>query len=130
VQNLANTDKKAEKHFQRTKKHSPNQYAMSNTSYKPNKQEASNNVNINQFTPEQQQCKTLDQLYLHLCDFMMEGIETMTTTANKKNQKDIELLNSANEGAACLVELANKAHDKNLINSSTNASIHGRTSYE
>jgi hypothetical protein len=43
---------------------------------------------------------------------MMEGIETMTKTANKKNRKDIKLLNSANEAAACLVELANKAHDK------------------
>ncbi len=58
---------------------------MSNTSYKPNNQEASNNVNIVQFTPEQQQHKTPDQLYLHLCEFMMEGIETMTKTANKKN---------------------------------------------
>jgi hypothetical protein len=47
---------------------------------------------------------------------MMEGIETMTKTANKKNQKDIKLLNSANEAAACLVELANKAHDKNFSN--------------
>ncbi len=40
----------------------------------------------------------------------------MTKTANKKNQKDIKLLNSANEAAACLVELANKAHDKNFSN--------------
>jgi hypothetical protein len=54
VQNLANTDEETKKHFQRTNKHLPNQYAMSNTSYKPNNQEASNNVNIVQFTPEQQ----------------------------------------------------------------------------
>jgi hypothetical protein len=49
---------------------------------------------------------------------MMEGIGTMTKTANKKNndQKDIKLLNSANEAAACLVELANKAHDENFSN--------------
>jgi hypothetical protein len=49
---------------------------------------------------------------------MMEGIETMTKTANKikNNQKDIRLLNSANEAAACLVELAKKAHDKNFSN--------------
>jgi hypothetical protein len=91
---------------------------MSNTPYKPNNQEASNKVNIVQFTPEQQQHKTPDQLYLHCCDFMMEGIETMTKTVNKKkiNQKDIKLLNGANEAAACLVELANKAHDENLSN--------------
>ncbi len=36
VQNLANADEETKKRFQRTKKHSPNQYAMSNTSYKPN----------------------------------------------------------------------------------------------
>jgi hypothetical protein len=83
VQNLANADEETKKSFQRTKKHLPNQYAMSNTSYKPNNQEASNNVNIVQFTPEQQRYKTPDQLYLHLCDFMMEGIETLTKTANK-----------------------------------------------
>ncbi len=47
----------------------------------------------------------------------MEGIETMTETVKKKNnQQDIKLLNSANEAAACLVELANKVHDKNLSN--------------
>jgi hypothetical protein len=40
----------------------------------------------------------------------------MTKTANKKNQKDIKLLNSAKEVAACLVELANKAHDENFSN--------------
>jgi hypothetical protein len=56
---------------------------MSNTSYKPNNQEVSNKVNIVQFTPEQQQHKTPNQLYLHLCDFMMEGIETMTKTDKK-----------------------------------------------
>jgi hypothetical protein len=66
------------------KKHSPNQYVMSNTSYKPNNQEASNNINIVQFTSEQQLHKTLDQLYLHLCDFIMEEFETITKTANKK----------------------------------------------
>ncbi len=54
VQNLANADEETKKHFQWTKKHLPNQNVLSNTSYKPNNQEASNNVNIVQFTPEQQ----------------------------------------------------------------------------
>jgi hypothetical protein len=84
VQNLANADKETKKCFQRTKKHSPDQYAMSNTSCKPNNQEVSKNVNIVQFTPEQHQHKIPNQLYLHLCGFMMEGIETMTKTAKKK----------------------------------------------
>ena len=59
---------------------------MSTISYKPNNQEASNIVNIVRFTPEQQRHKT-NQLYLHLCDFMMEGIGTMTKTANKYKTK-------------------------------------------
>jgi hypothetical protein len=45
----------------------------------------------------------------------MKGeIETMTKTADKKNttQKNIKLLNIANEAAACLVELANKEFPK------------------
>jgi hypothetical protein len=88
VQNLANTDEETKKHFQRTKTHSSNQYAMSTTSYKPNNQEASNNVNIVRFTPELQRHKTPDQLYLHLCDFMMEGIGTMAKTAKKKKKRD------------------------------------------
>ncbi len=54
VKNLANADEEKKKRFQMTKKHSPNQYAMSNISYKPNNQEASNNINIVQFTPQQQ----------------------------------------------------------------------------
>ncbi len=53
VQNLANADEEMKKPFQRTKKLLPNKYAMSNTSYKPNNQEASNNIKIVQFTQEQ-----------------------------------------------------------------------------
>ncbi len=87
VQNLANAVEKTRKCFQRTKKHLSKQYAMSTTSYKPINHEASNNVNIVRFTPEQQQHNTPDQLYLHLCNFMMEGIRTMTKTANKKKPK-------------------------------------------
>jgi hypothetical protein len=41
---------------------------------------------------------------------MKDQIETLEKKAQKKNanQKDIKLLNSANEAAACLVELVNK----------------------
>jgi hypothetical protein len=53
-QNLANADEETKRCFKKTKNHLPDQYAMSNTSYKPNNQKASNNVNIVQFTPEQQ----------------------------------------------------------------------------
>jgi hypothetical protein len=47
---------------------------------------------------------------------MMGKIETITKTAQTKNanQKDIKLLNSANEAAACLVELVNTEREKNF----------------
>ncbi len=47
---------------------------------------------------------------------MIGEIVTITKTAQKKNanQKDIKLLNSANEAAACLVELVNTERKKNF----------------
>jgi hypothetical protein len=47
---------------------------------------------------------------------MMGELETITKTAQKKNtnQKDIKLLNSANEAAACLVELVDTEREKNF----------------
>jgi hypothetical protein len=86
VKNKANVVDKTKKCFDRTKTHGPNQYAMSKRSYKPINQEASKNVNIVNFTPQQQQQKTPDQLFLHLGDFMKEEIGTMTKTADKKMQ--------------------------------------------
>jgi hypothetical protein len=47
---------------------------------------------------------------------MISKIATKTKTAQKKNanQKDIKLLNSANEAAACLVEFVNTEREKNF----------------
>jgi hypothetical protein len=47
---------------------------------------------------------------------MIDEIVTITKTAQKKNanQKDIKLLNSANEAAACLVERVNTEREKNF----------------
>jgi hypothetical protein len=62
---------------------------------------------------------------------MMGKIATITKTAQKKNanQKDITLLNSANEAAACLVELVNKEREF-FFNTCRNTRTHGRTSCE
>jgi hypothetical protein len=53
---------------------------------------------------------------LHVSNFMKDKIEILAKKAQKKiaNQKDIKLLNSANEAAACLVELVNKERDENF----------------
>jgi hypothetical protein len=82
----ANADDETKKRFDRTEKHGPNQYAMSKRSYKPITQEARNSINIVNFTPQQQQQKTPDQLFLHLGDFMKGEVETITKTADKKMQ--------------------------------------------
>jgi hypothetical protein len=53
---------------------------------------------------------------LQISNFMMGKIVTIIKTAQKKNtnQNYIKLLNSANEAAACLVELVNKEREKNF----------------
>ena len=55
-------------------------------------------------------------MFLHVSNFLIGKIATITKTAQKKNpnQKDIKLLNSANEEAACLVELVNTEREKNF----------------
>ncbi len=53
---------------------------------------------------------------MHVSNFMIGKVATITKTAQKKNanQKDIKMLNSANEAAACLVELVNTECEKNF----------------
>ncbi len=110
VKNKATADNKTKKRYDRTTTHGPKQYAMSNRSYKLNNQDTRNSIHIVHCSPQEQQHKSPDQLFLHVSDFMKEEIDKMTKTTDIKstNQKNIKLLNSANEVAACLVALANK----------------------
>jgi hypothetical protein len=113
VKNKATADNKTKNPFDRTKTHGPKQYAMSNRSYKLNNQDTRNSVHIVHFTPQEQQHKSPDQLFLHVSDFMKGEIDKITKTTDKNRKpKNIKLLNSANEVAACLVALANKDHHK------------------
>jgi hypothetical protein len=59
---------------------------MSNRSYKLNNQDTRNSVHIVHFTPQEQQHKSPDQLFLHVGDFMKGEIEKMTKTTDKKMQ--------------------------------------------
>jgi hypothetical protein len=117
AKNQATADKETKKRFNRTKTNKPKQYAMLNRSNKLNNQDTRNSVHIVHCTPQEQQHKSPDQLFLHVGDFMKGDIDNMTKTTDKKNanQKNIKLLNSANEAAACLVALANKDHHKKFI---------------
>ncbi len=116
VLNIAKLDEETKRCFKRTETHGSTQYAMLETSYKPADDETCNSINIVKFTPEQQQHNSPEQLFLHVSNFMKDKIETLTKKAQKKNanQTDIKLLNSANEAAACLVELVNKERDEDF----------------
>ncbi len=116
VWNIANSDDETKKRFKRNIKYGLTKYVMLETSYNSVEKETSNSINIVKFTPQQQQDKTQEQLFLHVSNFMKDEIETLAKKAHKKNtnQKDIKLLNCANEAAACLVELVNKNCDENF----------------
>jgi hypothetical protein len=116
VQNIAYSDDETKKHFKRTEKYGSIKHVMSETSYKPAEEETGDSVNIVKFTPQQQQNKTQEQLFLHVSNFMKDKIETLQKKAHKKNtnQKDIKLLNCANKVAACLVERVNKNCDEDF----------------
>jgi hypothetical protein len=103
---------------------------MSKRSYKPINQEARNNINIVNFTPQQQQQKTLDQLFLHLGDFMKGEIETMTKTAEKKIKKTSNCSTVQMKRLHALLNLPIKTDTKGFHHVKKNASIHERTSFE
>jgi hypothetical protein len=75
VKNKATADNKTKKRFNRTKAHGPKQYAMSNRSYKLNNQDMRNSIHIVHCTPQEQQHKSPDQLFLHAGDFMKGEID-------------------------------------------------------
>jgi hypothetical protein len=70
VKNKPTADNETKKRFDRTKTHGPKQYAVSNRSYKLNNQDTRNSIHIVHFTPQEQQHKSPDQLFLHVGDFM------------------------------------------------------------
>ncbi len=86
VKNKATADNETKKRFNRTKTHGPKQYAMSNRSYKLNNQDTRNSVHIVYCTPQEQQHKSPDQLFLHVGDFMKGEVDKMTKTTDKKMQ--------------------------------------------
>ncbi len=54
VRQKANSDEETKKRFQRTEKHGSTQYAMTDNSYKPNKDHTSYSVDIETYTARQQ----------------------------------------------------------------------------
>ncbi len=83
---------------------------MTDKDYQQTSQEETINDEIDTVTPEDQQRKSLVQLMLTVSSFMINEMARMPKMTGKKklSKKDIELINNANQAAACLVEYINK----------------------
>jgi hypothetical protein len=116
VRNIAKSDEETKKRFKRTEKHGTTQYSMSNTSYKPNDDHTGDSVDIKRYTAAQQRSKSEEQLFLHVSKYKKDEIKALQKKADKTNpnQKDIMLLNRANETAAHLVEIYNRTTNSEL----------------
>ncbi len=86
VRNITNSDNKTKKRLKRTEKYGSIKYVMSETSYRPTEEETRDSVNIVRFTPQQQQNKTQDQLFLHVSNFMNDDIEILQKKLTRKTQ--------------------------------------------
>jgi hypothetical protein len=88
----------------------PTKYTMTDKDYQQTSQEETINDEIDTVTPEDQQRKSLVQLMLTVSSFMINEMARMPKMTGKKklSKKDIELINNANQAAACLVEYINK----------------------
>ena len=83
---------------------------MTDQNYQEISQDENINNEIDTVTPEDQQRKTPAQLMSTVSGFMINEIARMpkTTGQKKASKKSIELITSANQVAACLVEYVNK----------------------
>ncbi len=60
---------------------------MSNRSYRLNNEDMRININIVHFTPQEQQHKSPDQLFLQVGDFMKGEIDTLNKKMQTKNHQ-------------------------------------------
>jgi hypothetical protein len=114
VQNLANAGEETKKCFQRTK--NIRQINML-CQLHPTNPTMRKKVTMIILSGSHQNNNDTKLQTNHICIFVIswwKGLGQWLRHLTKK--KDIKLLNSANEAAACLVELANKEHDKNFSN--------------
>ena len=86
-------------------------YTMKDNDFVNKEEDDHTNNEVRKVTPKQQDHKTEAQLMETVCKFMTNKIAKIakkTTDSVKVNQKDIDLHNSANLAAACLVQYVNK----------------------
>ena len=86
-------------------------YTMRDNNFASKEDDDHTNIGIRNITPKQQDHKTEAQFMETVCKFMTNKIAKIakkTTESVKVSQKDIDLHNSDNLAAACLVQYVNK----------------------
>ena len=85
-------------------------YTMTDDDFVSKEEDDHINIDVRRVTPKQQEHKTEEQLMEDVCKFMTNEIAKIakkTSDSAKVSQKDIDLHNSANLAAACLVQYVN-----------------------
>jgi len=85
-------------------------YTMKDEDFVSKQEDNHINIGVTRVTPKQQEHKTEAQLMENVCKFMTNEIAKIakkTSDSAKVSQKDIDLHNSANLAAACLVQYVN-----------------------
>jgi hypothetical protein len=85
-------------------------YTMTDDNFVKKEEKEHINIGVTTVTPKQQEHKTKAQLMENVCKFMTNEIAKIakkTSDSAKVRQKDIDLHNSANLAAACLVQYVN-----------------------
>jgi hypothetical protein len=85
-------------------------YTMTDDDFVSKEEDDHINIDVRRVTPKQQEHKTEEQLMENVCKFMTNEIAKIakkTSDSAKVSQKDIDLHNSANLAAACLVQYIN-----------------------
>jgi hypothetical protein len=90
--------------IERGSKSLPPKYNMTDKNFQQITQDETNIGDIEKFAPEDQRCKTPEQLMSIVGSFMINEIERMPKKVSQKNE---DLINNANRAAACLVEYIN-----------------------
>jgi len=110
VKDITNSIERKKKQNRVIEVQSMKSYKMKDDDFVSKEEDDHINISVTTVTPKQQEHKTEAQLIENVCKFMTNEIEKIankTSNSAKVSQKDIDLHNSANLAAACLVQYVN-----------------------
>ena len=111
VKDITNSIERKKKQKKVIELQSMKRYTMTDDDFVSKEEDEHINIDVTTVTPKQQEHKTEAQLMENVCKFMTNEIAKIakkTSDSAKVSQKDIDLHNSANLAAACLVQYVNK----------------------